>query len=192
MINKKLAVVAALIAVSFSNPTFSAPVTQSTSPASADSYWYGNGWNWQTLGSVTLATGTNNILGLTSTATVVDQGWGGQDPNNGVRIGLFDNASLIWNTIVAGADHNWTTHNYDINNSPSDLSALEGALSTVNWSNTITLQMFTTPFAYPGWELHVQDASFSVTSDVPEPASLALLGLALAGLGAMRLKQKSA
>ena len=61
-------------------------VTQMTSPASSDAYSYSTGWTPQDLGSVTLAKGTSSILGLTSIATLVDQGWGNQCNCNGVYI----------------------------------------------------------------------------------------------------------
>lgn len=169
-----------------------AAVTQSTAPAGSSSYWYGNGWAWQSLGSVTLGSPTVQVLSLDSTVTLVDQGWGGQSNTNGVLIGLYDGATSLWGQYVAGAQHSWTTQNYSA--SVGDLANLNLALAGVNWLTTpgVTLQMWATPWAYPGWELHTTNASFSVTSVVPEPASLALLGLGLAGLAFTRRRKQQA
>ena len=161
------------------------PVTQSTSPASSQS---SNSWNWQELGGVTLAAGTTTVLDLASTVTLVDQGWGGQDPaDNQVIIGLFDNGSEIWGQHVAGATHQLSTQTYDIASSPSTLLSLDAALAGINWSatQTVTMQMEAVPVGYPGWQLNTQNAYFSITSDVPEPATLALLFMALTAVAFM-------
>ena len=64
---------------------------------------------------------------------------------------------------------------------PAGLAALNGALDAIDWSSapTVTITMFTTPVGWPGWELHTNNDSFTVTSEVPEPTSLGLFGLAL-------------
>jgi hypothetical protein len=165
-------------------------VTQSTAPAGSDSYWNGNGWNHQTLGSVTFATGTNSISALTSTVTLADQGWGNQTPDNGVKMALDVNGTDVWRSSVAGSSHGYSTQTFDITSMPDLLSALNLAMASIDWaaSPTVMMEMFTTPYGYGGWELHTRNASFSVTSQVPEPDSLLLFGAALAALALSRRK----
>ncbi len=184
----KIALVLSLT-VSFSTTSF-ANVIQTSTPASSDSYWNGNGWTWQELGSVTLAQGTNTISSLTSAVALKDQGWGGQDNSNGVLVSLFANGVDLYNIRVASATHVWTTQNYNITNNPSILNDLNVALDSVNWSTspTVKLVMNATPFAYGGWELHTQNASFSVSSTVPESAYIAMLITGLLSFGASRKK----
>lgn len=189
MSKKYIAGVMAAVSMTFAANALATPMTQSVGPVSADSYWDENGWNQQALGSVTLSRDTRSILGLTSTMNVVDQGWGNQEYNNGVRIGLFDNSTMLWSALVAGADHTLRTVSYDITSYPAALEALNTALAGVNWNDRITMQMYTTPDAWPYWELHVSNAVFSLTSDVPEPTSMALFGLSLAALAAARRRQ---
>ena len=166
------------------------PVTQSTLPASA--YSDNSNYHLANLGSVTLPNGTNTILALTSTATLVDQGWGGSDPTNGVTISLLDDGKSLWRTYVAGAGHTQSTQTYDLSNDPAPLLALNTALGNVDWmaDPTVTMEMDTTPWPYPGWSMSVSNASFTVTSDttqVPEPSALALLGTSLIlGVSAFR------
>jgi hypothetical protein len=169
------------------------PVTQTTPPASGS--YSVQGYSNTDLGSVTLPNGTSTILGLTSTVTLVDQGWGGQDPTNGVLVRLLDNGSSIWSTYVAGATHSQQTQTYDISTNPAALAALNSALGSVDWTTgpAVTMEMDATPWAYSGWSLTVSNASFAVTSDVtgvPEPSALALLGTSLIlGVSALRYRR---
>lgn len=173
-----------------------APTVQSTSPAGENSY----GWTWDSLGQVSFASGTNKVLALTSQVTLVDQGWGGQDPgSNAVFMSLDVDGNSVWNRWVAGAYHYATTQNFDIASDPASLSALYGLLSAINWSTNpdVQLSMRQRGLGYGGWELHTSNAFFSVTSDVtgavPEPATWAmmLVGFGVAGY-AMRRRQKVA
>lgn len=176
-----------------------ASLIQSTSPANSDSYWYGNGWSWQTLGSVDLAHGTNHLSALTSTAIAYDQGWGGVDPwSNGVWIGLSVNLIDQFYIHVAGAGrYTYASQFYDISSDSASFAGINTKLAAIDWLNpstTANIRMFTTPLAYPGWEQHVRNASFSITTEsaaVPEPASIALLAIGLIGFAASRRKNNS-
>ncbi|MFL6674521.1 MAG: PEP-CTERM sorting domain-containing protein [Massilia sp.] len=177
-----------ILAASCAAPAF-ASVTQSTAPANYDS-WYG--WNWQPLGSVTLATGTVRVSALNSSARAWDQGWGYESmTENQVYIGLFQNNTQLWAQHVAGGGHDTENlvQTYDIANDLPALNSLNAALVGIDWTGApVTMAIVASSVGWPGWSLHVADASFSVTSEVPEPASLALIGLGLAGFAAARRK----
>jgi hypothetical protein len=77
--------------------------------------------------------------------------------------------------------------------SADKLNDLNNLLQNINWSTdpTVSLQLHGNAWAYPGWELHVRNAELSVVSNVPEPTTIALLGLGFLGMGALRRKTKA-
>jgi hypothetical protein len=189
IINSRKLIIPAVLALALAVTSAHAQTTtQTAGPVNFDGYYWLNP-GYTDLANVTLAQGTDQIDALTSTATVVDQGWGGQDNDNGLHMLLVDNGNTLWNQIVAGANHSWETDNYDISTDPGALTSLDGALGSIDWSAdpTVSLDLYANTWGYPGWELHVQYASFSVTSTVPDGgATIAMIGGALAGLAAFR------
>lgn len=188
---KKFAVGIA-IAASFIGSASADVIQTSVGSGSYDGY---QAWGTYDIGDVAFAKGTNSVLGLTSTASLWDQGWGGQCPScNQVFVGLYQDGKRIWAQHVAGAYHVYSTQTYDIANDPNALSSLNAAMAAVNWNATqsLTMQLEAAPIGWGGWELHVRNASFTVDSAaVPEPASLTLLGMGFAGLFAARRKPKA-
>jgi hypothetical protein len=179
----KTAALSIALAASFATSAF-ATVIQTTEPAG--SYQHGG---QQELGRVTFASGINYVDSLSTSVTLVDQGWGGSDPTNGVAVYLFNGENAVYGMWVAGAGHEWSTqtHTYD-SVALTDMNKVLGAIDQ-SANPLLSMRMITNSWGYPGWALQTQNASMSVTSsEVPEPASVALFGLALAGLTVVRRK----
>lgn len=171
------------LAVAMATPAF-ADVTQSLSHSGTDQIAWTNGGVID-MGGVTLASGTNTISALTSSVTLVDQGWGNTDLGNGVYVGLYQGAANVFSLRIAGATHVWATDQFNIANDNALLGNLNSALRGLsrNPLEPLSLHMYTNAYDYPGWELHTRDNSFRVTSGVsavPEADTYAML---LAGLG---------
>lgn len=175
---------------------FSATAFASTVDTSSGGYYDGyEAWGAFEVGNITFSTGTNAIMALTTSVDIADQGWGGECPAcEPVYIALFDTKNQqVWGETVAGAMHGWTHQEFDITTDFDALNSLNVAMGAMDYSagGTSSMKMFASPIGWGGWELHVANAGMSITSDVtnvPEPASLALLGLGLLGMTASRRK----
>ncbi|MEG2962873.1 MAG: PEP-CTERM sorting domain-containing protein [Janthinobacterium sp.] len=139
------------------------------------------------IGRVTFEYGTQSITALQTSVTLKDQGWGGQDPSNGVYVQLLSNNNAVYGFNVAGATHDWQTLNFNLAANPGIYSGLNLALAGIDRANgPISLQFVTNAWGYPGWELHTLNNSLSVTTSlqaVPEPETYAMLLLGLGAIG---------
>jgi len=156
-------------------------------------------WVQITVGSVSLAQGTNSVSALTATASVQDQGWGGYDYlGNQLRVGLFDGASLLWSERIAGAGRDGfdpIEQTFDITDTPSSLVSLNDTLATLDWQvvTDLRLDAYTNGLGWPGWSITVNSGSFTVASSisaVPVPAGGFALLSGLTLLGAVRRARK--
>jgi len=192
-IKNKIAICAALNAV-FITSAYAIPIVQTTLPTDIDNY----SWGFKDLGTIELMQGTNSLLELTSSAIVFDQGWGGYDPfSNGVYIGLFVNGVNLYNEKVADllrGDNPAQT--YDISSHPTSLFSFNAFMGAIDWTpnTTANIEMFANLQAYGGWQEHVREASFSITTaaaeSVPEPTSIALLAMGLLSFCTLRRKNQ--
>ena len=185
MLTLKRTVVAAVLAIAVSASAF-ASVVQSAGPVDYNSY---GGWNNDLLAEVTFAQYTNKVNSLIGSGTAYDQGWGGNDPSsNHIYLGLFSNGTGLWADHFIGGARGLTFQDYSISSIKLDL--LNTALTNIDWSSNpdVELQMRSSTIGYGGWQLFARDAQFTVSSEVPEPTTIALLGLGLLGFAASRRK----
>lgn len=183
----KKAFVATAIFAAFTTGAM-ASVVQSAGPVNYDTY---GGWHNDELMGFQLATNTVVVDSLTGSSTTFDQGWGGNDfYGNHLYITLVDNGTSVWSDFFAGGARGATFQNYAI--SSTKLADLNTALAGIDWSSLpkVEMEVRSATFGYPGWTLHSRNAEFSMTSEVPEPASLAIIGVGLLGLVGARRKAK--
>lgn len=186
---KKIAVGFAFIAT-FSSAAM-ASVTQTASNNNYYDFYYGGN---NSIMTIDLAKGTNNVSALTTSVNTADQGWGGQCDCNQAFVGLVDaNNNILWGEHVAGSQHSWSTYTFDLTSDLTQMGNLNALLASYNYgaNGLLSLQMFANNIGWSGWEFKVNGASMSVTSSVaavPEPGSIALLGLGMIGFGVARRK----
>jgi hypothetical protein len=166
-----------------------ADATMTIGSTGTDQYWNQNPGNFE-IGRVTFEYGTQSITALHTSVTLVDQGWGYQDPGNGVFVQLLSNNNTVYTLNVAGASHDWQTLTFDLAGNPGVYSALNGALANINRADgPIALRFVTDAWGYPGWELHTRDDSLSVSTSlqpVPEPETYAMFLLGLGAIGLLK------
>ncbi|MCE3608212.1 PEP-CTERM sorting domain-containing protein [Massilia sp. P8910] len=150
------------------------------------------------IGRFSLQSNVGDIIGLNTSVTLMDQGWGNQDPTNGVYVGLFAGETALYTLHVAGANHSRKTDDYYLISHPGDFAGINAALDNAQWNAGVTVRMYTNAWDYPGWELHTRnvtlDMSTGVLPAVPEPSSYGMMlgGLTLLGTVAWRRQGRTA
>jgi hypothetical protein len=153
------------------------------------------------IGRVTFEFDTQSITALRTSVTLVDQGWGGENPNNGVFVQLLSNNKPVYTLNVAGSTHNWQTITFDLAAVPDVYSALNTALAGINRADgPIALQFAANAWGYIGWQLHTANDSLLVTTTqgyvattpVPEPETYAMLLLGLSAIGFIKRRKDGA
>ncbi|WP_099879047.1 PEP-CTERM sorting domain-containing protein [Massilia violaceinigra] len=166
-----------------------------TSPGTDQHAWV-NGGQFE-IGRFSLQSNVGDILGLNTSVTLMDQGWGGQDPTNGVYVGLFAGETALYTLHVAGANHAWKTDYYSLTSNPGDFAGINAALDNATWNAGVTVRMYSNAWDYLGWELHTRNVSLAMTSGVlpavPEPSSYGMMlgGLTLLGAAAWRRQART-
>jgi hypothetical protein len=182
-------VAAIALVTAFATPAFADVVQTASMSGSYDAYWGSN----DEISRITFASGTNYISSLTTSATTVDQGWGGSCDCNGMIVTLFDtNNTAVWAERVAGSGHSWGTYNFDQSSNMDMFNNLNKAMAAMDYSTggTASMVMTASDIGWGGWELHVSNASMTIeSSQVPEPTSIALMSLGLAGFAAARRRK---
>lgn len=161
-------------------------ITQSAGPVNYDSW---SGWHNDKLMGLLLTPHTTHVDSLSGSSTTYDQGWGGNDfYGNRLYVTLMDNGQSLWSDFFAGGARGATFQNYSA--SSVKLASLNDVLASINWSSApaVEMEVRSSTIGYPGWALHSRGATLQMTSEVPEPASLAIIGMGLLGLTGARRK----
>ncbi len=185
----------ALTVAALSLPLSAAAATYTLSASDTDQSWKSNPGNFE-IGRFSLQSNIVDIISLNSSVTLIDQGWGGENPDNGVSVRLFAGETQIYSLHVAGATHEWKTDYYSLTSNAADFAGINAALDNAAWGAGVTVRMYTNAWGYPGWELHTRNVSLDMTSGViaavPEPATYAMLlgGLTVLGAAARRRRER--
>ncbi|MDQ1811974.1 PEP-CTERM sorting domain-containing protein [Massilia sp. CCM 9210] len=181
----------AFTVAALSLPLSAAAGTYTLTSPGTDQYAWVNAGKFE-IGRFSLQSDVGDIIGLNTSVTLRDQGWGNQDLTNGVYVGLFAGDTALYTLHVAGANHDWKTDNYSLISNAGHFAGINAALDSAQWNAGVTVRMYTDAWDYPGWALHTRNVSLDMTSGVlpavPEPSSYGMMlgGLTLLGVVAWR------